>query len=74
MNHRKTHGLHRSRYGIVFGVCRGIADYFDISAFWLRIFAVAAFMISGVWPALVVYVFLALLLKKEPRGRWIPDF
>ena len=29
-------GLYRSRDGMLAGVCRGIADYFDLSVFWLR--------------------------------------
>ena len=29
-------GLYRSRNGVILGVCRGIADYFDLSAFWIR--------------------------------------
>ncbi|HHP7233096.1 MAG TPA: PspC domain-containing protein, partial [Desulfobacterales bacterium] len=33
-------GLYRSRNGVILGVCRGIADHFDFSVFWIRLFAV----------------------------------
>ena len=33
-------GLYRSRNGVLLGVCRGIADYFDFSVFWIRATAV----------------------------------
>ncbi|MCJ7776670.1 MAG: PspC domain-containing protein, partial [Desulfobulbaceae bacterium] len=29
-------GLYRSRNGIILGVCRGVAEYFDFSVFWAR--------------------------------------
>jgi phage shock protein C len=29
-------GIYRSRNGAVFGVCRGLAEYFDFSVFWAR--------------------------------------
>ena len=45
-------GFYRSRKGIILGVCRGIAEYFDFSIFWTRIIAVALLLISGFWPVL----------------------
>ena len=29
-------GMYRSRSGVVSGVCRGLAEYYDFSVFWLR--------------------------------------
>ena len=34
-NHR-SRGCYRSREGVIFGVLRGIAEYFDFSVFWIR--------------------------------------
>lgn len=59
-------GLYRSRNGIVLGVCRGIAEYFDFSVFWARVIVVALFFFSGFWPVMVLYFVAALLMKPEP--------
>ena len=59
-------GFYRSRRGIILGVCRGIADYFDFSVFWVRVVALALFFFTGFWPTAVVYFLAALLMKPEP--------
>lgn len=64
-------GPYRSRHGIVFGVCQGIADYFHFSVFWTRIIVLIAFLCTGFWPAGVLYIVAALLMKKEPVYAWV---
>jgi phage shock protein C len=59
-------GLYRSRDGILFGVCRGIANYLDLSVGWIRVLTVIAFMVSGFFPTAVLYILAALVMKKEP--------
>ena len=59
-------GLYRSRNGLILGVCRGIADYFDFSAFWIRAIIITAFILTGFWPIIGIYVLAALLMKSEP--------
>lgn len=59
-------GPYRSRQGIIFGVCRGFADYFNLSVFWIRIIAVLAMLFSGFWPMGVAYIMAGLLMKLEP--------
>ncbi|MCB2187139.1 MAG: envelope stress response membrane protein PspC [Deltaproteobacteria bacterium] len=59
-------GLYRSRHGMVLGVCRGLAEYFDLSVGWVRFFSVLAFVFTGFWPVGVVYLILALLMKPAP--------
>jgi len=59
-------GLYRSRDGMLCGVCKGIAEYFDLSVFWLRVIAVVAGFSTGIVPSLVAYVLAALLMKREP--------
>lgn len=63
-----THGggLYRSRKGIFFGVCRGLADYFDFSVFWMRVLCIVAFFVSGFFPIVIAYVAAALLMRLEP--------
>jgi len=59
-------GLYRSRDGVLLGVCRGVADYFDLSVFWIRMAVVLVFLLSGFWPVLGVYLVAALLMKPSP--------
>lgn len=66
-NNRRMHtGLYRSRNGILLGVFRGLADYFDWSAAWLRMIGVIIFIVSGFWPIGVLYLLAALIMKPEP--------
>jgi len=59
-------GLYRSRNGLILGVCKGAARYFDISVFWLRFIVLLVFIFTGFWPVTGVYVLAALLMKPEP--------
>jgi len=59
-------GLYRSRKGIVLGVCRGIAEYFDFSVFWVRAVALMLLLFTGFWPIAILYFVAALLMKPEP--------
>ena len=63
---RQMTGLYRSRTGLIVGVCKGVAQYFDFSVFWMRAIAVVLLIISGIWPMLIVYIVAALLMKPEP--------
>jgi phage shock protein C len=59
-------GLYRSRNGIILGVCRGFAEYFDFSVFWARVITLALLCLTGFWPILILYFVAALLMKPEP--------
>lgn len=59
-------GLYRSRNGVILGVCKGIAQYFDFSVFWIRAAAVIVLFISGFWPITAIYFIGAFLMKPEP--------
>jgi phage shock protein C len=59
-------GLYRSRNGAIFGVCRGIAEYFDFSVFWTRSIVVVLLFMTGLWPLTGLYLLAALLMKPEP--------
>jgi phage shock protein C len=59
-------GLCRSRDGIILGVCRGIADYFNFSVFYVRVTMVVVFIFTGFWPIIGIYILAALLMKSEP--------
>jgi phage shock protein C len=59
-------GIYRSREGVIFGVCRGLAEHFDFSVFWVRFIAVVALVLSGLWPAMILYILAALVMKPQP--------
>jgi len=59
-------GLCRSRNGVILGVCRGLADYFNFSVFWVRAAAVVLLFITGFWPIMAIYFITAFLMKPEP--------
>ena len=59
-------GLYRSRNGIILGVCKGIADYFDFSVFWARVVTLVLLFFTGFWPVMILYFVAALLMKPEP--------
>ena len=70
MNHyytRVKRGFYRSRDGAIFGVCRGIADYFDFSLFWTRMLTIILLVVTGFWPVVILYLVAALLMKPEPE-------
>ena len=69
----KRRGIYRSRDGIILGVCRGVADYFDISVFWVRAIMVLVFLLSGFWPVIGIYLVAALLMKQEPVQAFSSD-
>ena len=58
--------LYRSRNGASFGVCRGVAEYFDFSVFWARAIAIIFLLVSGFWPAIGLYLIATLLIKPGP--------
>lgn len=69
--YRSNTGLYRSRDGVIFGVCRGIAEYFDISVFWTRAITLGALILTGFFPVGFAYLLAGLLMKKEPYVRWV---
>lgn len=60
-------GLRRSRHGMLFGVCRGLAEHVGFSVFWTRVLTVALAIFLEFWPVAIAYVVLALVMKTEPR-------
>lgn len=58
--------LYRSRHGMIFGVCRGLAEHMDLPTGAVRAVAVFAAIFTGFWLVLGAYLILALVLKPEP--------
>jgi phage shock protein C len=57
---------YRSRDGILFGVCAGLADYFDVNRTGLRLLLIIGFFVSGFWPVGIGYIIAALVMKLAP--------
>jgi len=57
--------LRRSRHNRVFlGVCGGLADFFGINAFWVRLGFLIALIPGGV-PGILLYLILWLIIPLE---------
>lgn len=59
--------LYRSRHGVVFGVCQGLADWKELPVGMVRLITFIIFMATGVFPILLIYLGLAMFLPVEPR-------
>ena len=59
-------GIYRARNGVIFGVCRGLAEHFDFSVLWARVIAVIFLFVSGFWPAIGLYLIATLIMKPAP--------
>lgn len=61
--------LYRSRDGIVWGVCQGVADWMEIPVGIIRTICVVSLILSGVFPMALIYAVAALVLPPEPVYR-----
>ncbi len=57
--------LYRSRQSMLFGVCQGIANYFDVSAVWIRLGFIISFAFTFFFPTGLIYLALAVIMRKE---------
>jgi phage shock protein C len=73
ININRRSGLYRSRNGLLLGVCRGLAEYYDFSVGWVRFITLLAFIFTGLWPVGILYVVMALVMKVEPVVRPIDE-
>jgi phage shock protein C len=64
--YQRQGGIYRSRDGVFLGVCKGIAEYFDFSVFWVRMVLIVVFIFSGFWPVIGVYLVAAFFMKPKP--------
>jgi phage shock protein C len=64
----KKIGIYRSKQGTLFGVLKGISEYFGIKVIWLRVGALAGLLFTGFFPFMFLYFILALIMKREPAA------
>lgn len=55
--------LKRSKDGLIFGVCKGIAQSLGVGVTFVRILTLMAFIMTGFFPTAVIYILLALILE-----------
>jgi phage shock protein C len=61
---------YRSRDGIIFGICQGIADWRDLPVFYIRLTFFILLIVTGFFPALLIYLIAGIILPLEPeQGR-----
>jgi phage shock protein C len=63
---RMREQVYRSRHGVALGVCRGIADHYDIPVFWVRVGVIILMVTTAVWPVVLGYFAVAFFLKPKP--------
>lgn len=62
----RLHWLYRDREnGLIFGVCAGIADYFEVDVLIVRAVTLIALLLFFV-PTVAAYLTAAVLLKDRP--------
>ena len=60
---------YRSRRGLIFGVCQGLADWKELPVGILRFIVIFAFLFIGGVIAAITYTALAIILSPEPMER-----
>lgn len=61
----RSHNLRRSRNGLVWGVCKGFADWLDLPVALIRIVYLVLLITTGFFPFGLLYVLAALLMPVE---------
>jgi phage shock protein C len=60
--------FYRSRHGLIFGVCQGIADWKALPVGMVRIAVILIFLLTRGGFVLLVYAALAIFLPVDPGG------
>lgn len=69
MSNRDSRTLYRiPQSGKVAGVCAGIADYFNLETWLVRVVAVSIFLLGGSGVVLIIYVALWMILDTKPNS------
>lgn len=59
-------GLYKdSERGVIMGVCAGLAQYFDLNKFGVRV-AAGLCLLFMFWPTLIAYVVAGVMLRERP--------
>ena len=58
--------LYRSENKIIFGICGGVAEYFDIDVTLVRLGTVLTLILTGFFPVGLFYVLVLLIIPVRP--------
>ncbi len=61
-----TKKLYRSKFGQVFGVCQGIADWRELPVGPVRLIVLLAVVFTGIFPGVAIYLLAALFIPANP--------
>ena len=53
---------------MIAGVCGGLAEYFDVDPTIVRVAYVLLTLVSGIFPGVVLYAVLAMVMPVTPQG------
>lgn len=56
-----------TKKGMIFGVCQGIAEYFELDSTLIRILWVIFTLFSGLFPGVIFYLILALIVPEKEK-------
>lgn len=68
---REGRKLYRSRYGLILGVCQGIATWAALPVWLVRVIVIIVMASTAFFPVAFFYLLAALLMEPEPvRGTY----
>lgn len=59
--------LYKSKDKKVSGVCAGLAEYFDADPTLFRVLFVLLIIFTGIFPGLIAYIVLAIVMPDAPE-------
>ncbi len=63
----KTYGPFRANDGFIFGVAKGLAEYFGWSVGLVRLIIIVSTIFLFFWPTVLLYLLAALIMSPAPR-------
>jgi phage shock protein C len=74
LKHLKGKKLYRSpKDAMVFGICAGLAKYFEVDVVFVRLFTIALAFFSGGWPVISAYFIGLFLMPIDPAQDTVPS-
>ncbi len=72
MEHQKSpNRLYRNRKkGRISGVCAGVAEYFNLNVFWLRVITIVSCFLFF-FPTVLIYFLLGFILEDKPKDLYV---
>ncbi|UQZ87899.1 envelope stress response membrane protein PspC [Deltaproteobacteria bacterium Smac51] len=65
----KAYGPFRAGDGVIFGVAKGLADYFGWSVGLVRLILIISTIFLFFWPTIILYLVAALIMSPTPQEK-----